>query len=178
MCLLELLQEIRRRHRYLAHLPLTCEFSICELVLQPPVLSKETLETFAGMDRVPSGSVCVFGRPFKGLTSVLLPDELEKRKRMRQKKLREEKRREKRIEMEENKKQGKCKRRCQRPEHTPERTCTHLWNPVSHRSRGPYRIREPPAFPSLRVSSPQQQPPGAASLHSGPPLTPQQQSFW
>ncbi|TWW60696.1 RING finger protein 10, partial [Takifugu flavidus] len=74
-------EEIRRRHRYLAHLPLTCEFSICELVLQPPVLSKETLETFA--------------------------DELEKRKRMRQKKLREEKRREKRIEMEENKKQGK-----------------------------------------------------------------------
>lgn len=42
------LQEIRRRHRYLAHLPLTCEFSICELVLQPPVVSKETLETFAG----------------------------------------------------------------------------------------------------------------------------------
>lgn len=56
-CLLKLLQEIRRRHRYLAHLPLTCEFSICELVLQPPVLSKETLETFAGWDGVPSGSV-------------------------------------------------------------------------------------------------------------------------
>uniref|UniRef100_A0A3Q3WG22 E3 ubiquitin-protein ligase RNF10 n=1 Tax=Mola mola TaxID=94237 RepID=A0A3Q3WG22_MOLML len=74
-------EEIRRRHRYLAHLPLTCEFSICELALQPPVLSKVTLDTFA--------------------------DELEKRKRMRQKKVREEKRREKRIEMEENKKQGK-----------------------------------------------------------------------
>uniref|UniRef100_A0A3Q3WMM7 E3 ubiquitin-protein ligase RNF10 n=1 Tax=Mola mola TaxID=94237 RepID=A0A3Q3WMM7_MOLML len=73
-------EEIRRRHRYLAHLPLTCEFSICELALQPPVLSKVTLDTFA---------------------------ELEKRKRMRQKKVREEKRREKRIEMEENKKQGK-----------------------------------------------------------------------
>lgn len=41
-------QEIRRRHRYLAHLPLTCEFSICELALQPPVLSRETLDTFAG----------------------------------------------------------------------------------------------------------------------------------
>ncbi|KAM3610366.1 uncharacterized protein V6R79_002986 [Siganus canaliculatus] len=74
-------EEIRRRHRYLAHLPLTCEFSICELVLQPPVLSKETLDTFA--------------------------DELEKRKRLRQKKVREEKRREKRIELEENRKQGK-----------------------------------------------------------------------
>ncbi|KAM9858356.1 E3 ubiquitin-protein ligase RNF10 [Aulostomus maculatus] len=74
-------EEIRRRHRYLAHLPLTCEFSICELALQSPILSKETLETFA--------------------------DELEKRKRLRQKKARDEKRREKRIEIEENKKQGK-----------------------------------------------------------------------
>ncbi|XP_047447738.1 RING finger protein 10 [Mugil cephalus] len=74
-------EDIRRRHRYLAHLPLTCEFSICELALQPPILSKETLDTFA--------------------------DDLEKRKRLRQKKARDEKRREKRIEIEENKKQGK-----------------------------------------------------------------------
>lgn len=74
-------EDIRRRHRYLAHLPLTCEFSICELALQPPIISKETLDTFA--------------------------DDLEKRKRLRQKKVRDEKRREKRIEMEENKKQGK-----------------------------------------------------------------------
>ncbi|KAL0979519.1 hypothetical protein UPYG_G00186100 [Umbra pygmaea] len=74
-------EEIRRRHRYLAHLPLTCEFSICELVLQPPILSKETLDSFA--------------------------DDLEKRKRLRQKKARDEKRREKRIEIEENKKQGR-----------------------------------------------------------------------
>ncbi|XP_068167819.1 E3 ubiquitin-protein ligase RNF10 [Antennarius striatus] len=74
-------EEVRRRHRYLAHLPLTCEFSICELALQPPVLSKETLDTFA--------------------------DDFEKRRRLRQKKARDEKRREKRIEMEENKKQGK-----------------------------------------------------------------------
>lgn len=36
-------------------------------------------------------------------------DDLEKRKRLRQKKARDEKRREKRIEIEENKKQGKCK---------------------------------------------------------------------
>uniref|UniRef100_UPI003AAFD79D E3 ubiquitin-protein ligase RNF10 n=1 Tax=Centroberyx gerrardi TaxID=166262 RepID=UPI003AAFD79D len=74
-------EEIRRRHRYLAHLPLTCEFSICELALQPLILSKETLDTFA--------------------------DDLEKRKRLRQKKARDEKRRERRIEIEENKKQGK-----------------------------------------------------------------------
>uniref|UniRef100_A0A3P9AMI3 E3 ubiquitin-protein ligase RNF10 n=2 Tax=Esox lucius TaxID=8010 RepID=A0A3P9AMI3_ESOLU len=74
-------EEIRRRHRYLAHLPLTCEFSICELALKPPTLSKETLDSFA--------------------------DDLEKRKRLRQKKARDEKRRERRIEMEENKKQGR-----------------------------------------------------------------------
>uniref|UniRef100_A0A1A8BY02 E3 ubiquitin-protein ligase RNF10 n=1 Tax=Nothobranchius kadleci TaxID=1051664 RepID=A0A1A8BY02_NOTKA len=74
-------EDVRRRNRYLAHLPLTCEFSICELALEPPVLSKETLDTFA--------------------------DDLEKRKRLRQKKARDEKRRERRIEIEENKKQGK-----------------------------------------------------------------------
>ncbi|XP_051525946.1 RING finger protein 10-like [Myxocyprinus asiaticus] len=74
-------EDIRRRHRYLSHLPLTCEFSLCELNLQPPILSKETLDSFS--------------------------DDLEKRKRLRQKKVRDEKRREKRIEMEENRKQGK-----------------------------------------------------------------------
>uniref|UniRef100_A0A8C4TBR6 E3 ubiquitin-protein ligase RNF10 n=1 Tax=Erpetoichthys calabaricus TaxID=27687 RepID=A0A8C4TBR6_ERPCA len=74
-------EEMRRRHRYLSHLPLTCEFSICELALQPPLLSKETLLTFT--------------------------EDMEKRKRFRQKKARDERRRERRIEMEENKKQGK-----------------------------------------------------------------------
>ncbi|GAA6082003.1 RING finger protein 10 [Tachysurus ichikawai] len=74
-------EDVRRRHRYLSHLPLTCEFSICELNLQPPVLSKETLESFS--------------------------DDLERRRRARHKKARDEKRREKRIEMEENRKQGK-----------------------------------------------------------------------
>ncbi|KAK3540738.1 hypothetical protein QTP70_034789 [Hemibagrus guttatus] len=74
-------EDVRRRHRYLSHLPLTCEFSICELNLQPPVLSKETLDSFS--------------------------DDLERRRRTRQKKARDEKRREKRIEIEENRKQGK-----------------------------------------------------------------------
>lgn len=74
-------EELRRRHCYLAHLPLTCEFSLCELALHPPILSKETLDYFS--------------------------DDLEKRKRLRQKKVRDEKRREKRIEIEERKKQGK-----------------------------------------------------------------------
>ncbi|XP_060105675.1 E3 ubiquitin-protein ligase RNF10 [Heteronotia binoei] len=74
-------EDVRQRHRYLCHLPLTCEFSICELALKPPVLSKETLQMFA--------------------------DDIEKRKRLRQKKARDERRRERRIELEENKKQGR-----------------------------------------------------------------------
>uniref|UniRef100_A0A8C2J765 E3 ubiquitin-protein ligase RNF10 n=1 Tax=Cyprinus carpio TaxID=7962 RepID=A0A8C2J765_CYPCA len=41
-------EDIRRRHRYLSHLPLTCEFSLCELKLEPPILTKETLDSFAG----------------------------------------------------------------------------------------------------------------------------------
>ncbi|KAJ7309502.1 hypothetical protein JRQ81_007547 [Phrynocephalus forsythii] len=74
-------EDVRQRHRYLCHLPLTCEFSICELALKPPLISKETLEMFS--------------------------DDIEKRKRLRQKKAREERRRERRIEMEESKRQGK-----------------------------------------------------------------------
>lgn len=114
---------------------------------------------------------------FKHLTAGLSLDELEKRKRVRQKKLREEKRREKRIEIEENKKQGKCKRWCHRHERTAERAYTHLWNHVSRRSRGSHRIREPAAFPSVRVSCTLQLPPSAARLHSGPPLASGQQPF-
>uniref|UniRef100_A0A8C5PNR0 E3 ubiquitin-protein ligase RNF10 n=1 Tax=Leptobrachium leishanense TaxID=445787 RepID=A0A8C5PNR0_9ANUR len=74
-------EEVRRRHRYLCHLPLTGEFSICEMALLPPTVSPETLMFFA--------------------------DEVEKRKRLRQRKARDERRREKRIEIEENRKQGK-----------------------------------------------------------------------
>ncbi|XP_077317591.1 E3 ubiquitin-protein ligase RNF10 [Lithobates pipiens] len=74
-------EEVRRRHRYLCHLPLTCEFSICEMALGPPAVSEQTLAYFA--------------------------DEVEKRKRQRQRKARDERRREKRIEIEENQKQGK-----------------------------------------------------------------------
>lgn len=46
------------------------------------------------------------------LTVLTLTDDLERRRRVRQKKARDEKRREKRIEMEENRKQGKCEMTC------------------------------------------------------------------
>ena len=111
---------MRRRHRYLAHLPLTCEFSICELALQPPILSKETMDTFAGQRALHTSFMnraVLFKYSeleahltfFYLLFLLLLLDDLEKRKRLRQKKARDEKRRERRIEMEENRKQGKCK---------------------------------------------------------------------
>lgn len=73
-------EEVRRRHRYLRHLPLTCEFSLCELDLLPPYISTQTLAMFAG--------------------------DIEKKRRLRLKKALDEQRREHRIEMEEKKKQG------------------------------------------------------------------------
>ena len=39
-------QEMRKRLRYLNHIPLTTEFHVVELKIKPPVLSKETLKRF------------------------------------------------------------------------------------------------------------------------------------
>lgn len=41
-------KEGRSRFRFLSHLPLTCQIVLCELNLKPPLLSKATLEEFAG----------------------------------------------------------------------------------------------------------------------------------
>ena len=41
-----LFQELRKRFRYLSHLPLCSEFMTCELMLKPPVLSKHTIHNF------------------------------------------------------------------------------------------------------------------------------------
>ncbi|KAF1672637.1 RING finger protein 10, partial [Pygoscelis papua] len=64
-------EDIRQRHRYLCHLPLTCEFSICELALKPPIISKETLELFSGWyylySRLCHVSVRVKGKSFLSL---------------------------------------------------------------------------------------------------------------
>ncbi|KAK9889754.1 hypothetical protein WA026_007135 [Henosepilachna vigintioctopunctata] len=69
-------EEYRKRYKYLAHLPITCPFSTIEIELKLPVVNQETLDSFH--------------------------DELEKRKKVRQRKEKEEKRREKRIIEEEN----------------------------------------------------------------------------
>jgi hypothetical protein len=42
-------EELRRRLRYLQHLPITCQFEVAEIHLKPPVVSKETIDYFQGM---------------------------------------------------------------------------------------------------------------------------------
>lgn len=41
-------EELRRRLRYLCHLPLTCPFELAEIELKPPLVSKEVLQAFHG----------------------------------------------------------------------------------------------------------------------------------
>ena len=41
-------EEERKRSRHLNHLPLMCQFVLCELDLKPPVVSTQTLDHFAG----------------------------------------------------------------------------------------------------------------------------------
>ena len=45
-------QDVRKRLRYLNHLPLTCEFHVVELDLKPPMVSKDTLKHFRGTPRL------------------------------------------------------------------------------------------------------------------------------
>jgi len=73
-------ENLRKRLRYLQHLPLTCEFQVVELNFSH-FLEKETL--------------------------LLFESEINKRKHFRNRKARDERRREKFIEIEENKKLGK-----------------------------------------------------------------------
>lgn len=41
-----LTEDLRRRFRYLGHLPLTCQFEIAEIELKPPIVSREILSSF------------------------------------------------------------------------------------------------------------------------------------
>ncbi|GFO44352.1 hypothetical protein PoB_007085700 [Plakobranchus ocellatus] len=73
-------EEMRKRLRYLNHIPLTTEFHVVELKIKPPVLSKETLKHFQ-------------------------PD-FDKRRKFRQKKAKEEKIRASKNEVEHKKAHG------------------------------------------------------------------------
>ncbi|KDR09385.1 RING finger protein 10 [Zootermopsis nevadensis] len=74
-------EELRRRLRYLQHLPITCQFEVAEIQLKPPIVSKETIDHFQ--------------------------DQLEVRRQRRQRRARDERRREKKIIEEENRRWGR-----------------------------------------------------------------------
>uniref|UniRef100_A0A0C9QU79 E3 ubiquitin-protein ligase RNF10 n=1 Tax=Fopius arisanus TaxID=64838 RepID=A0A0C9QU79_9HYME len=74
-------EDLRKRMRYLCHLPLTCSFEIAEIELMAPVVSPDVLDYFK--------------------------EQLEVRERRRRRRERDEKKREKKITAEENKKLGK-----------------------------------------------------------------------
>lgn len=40
--------QLRKRLRYLQHVPITCQFEVIELELLPPTISEETVITFKG----------------------------------------------------------------------------------------------------------------------------------
>lgn len=42
-------EELRRRMRYLHHLPITSQFELVEIDLQPPIISKDVLTKFGGL---------------------------------------------------------------------------------------------------------------------------------
>ncbi|XP_076245261.1 E3 ubiquitin-protein ligase RNF10 [Calliopsis andreniformis] len=76
-----LTEDLRRRLRYLCHLPLTCQFEVAEIELKPPIISEEVLSSFQ--------------------------DQIMIRHKRRQQREREERKREKKITEEENKRMGR-----------------------------------------------------------------------
>ena len=74
-------EELRRRMRYLHHLPLTCQFEIAEIELAPPFVSEEVISIFAV--------------------------QIENREKKRRRRERDEKQREKKIALEQNRQMGK-----------------------------------------------------------------------
>ncbi|XP_011632551.1 RING finger protein 10 [Pogonomyrmex barbatus] len=73
-------EELRRRLRYLCHLPLTCPLELAEIELKPPLVSEEVLHAFH--------------------------EQLNSRQKYREQKEREERKREKKIIEEENRQIG------------------------------------------------------------------------
>lgn len=73
-------EELRRRLRYLCHLPLTCPFEVAEIELKPPLVSEKVLQAFQ--------------------------EQLKSRQKYREQREREERKREKKIIEEENRQIG------------------------------------------------------------------------
>lgn len=41
-------EELRKKLRYLQHLPITCQFEVAEIKLEEPAITKDTVEHFKG----------------------------------------------------------------------------------------------------------------------------------
>ncbi|XP_076182271.1 E3 ubiquitin-protein ligase RNF10 [Ptiloglossa arizonensis] len=74
-------EDLRRRLKYLRHLPITCQFEVAEIELKPPIVSEEVLSSFQ--------------------------EQLASRRKHRQEREREEREREEKITEEENKRIGR-----------------------------------------------------------------------
>lgn len=74
-------EDLRKRLRYMQHLPVTCQFEVVELSLDSSIIPPDILDIFQ--------------------------EQIDARRRRRQKRAREEMRREKKINDEENKRLGK-----------------------------------------------------------------------
>ncbi|XP_043468016.1 RING finger protein 10 isoform X2 [Leptopilina heterotoma] len=130
-----LTEDLRRRLRYLCHLPLTCQFEIAEIELLPPLVSQNVLQQFH--------------------------DQLDTRQRKRHRKDREERKREKKINEEENKRMGKfptrkvhIESRRHFPQWQPDSTQTGVSIPSPPESTAPSSVASSPSLtPFEEVSS-------------------------
>lgn len=41
-------EELRKKLRYLQHLPITCQFEVAEIKLEEPAITKDTVDYFKG----------------------------------------------------------------------------------------------------------------------------------
>lgn len=106
-----LTEDLRRRLRYLCHLPLTCQFEVAEIELKPPIVSEEVLFSFRGNFIIRSVLYFHFKINYSIMDILIyiidFIDQLALRHKRRQQREREERKREKKITEEENKRMGR-----------------------------------------------------------------------
>lgn len=109
-------EDLKRRLRYLSHLPLTCQFELVEIELKPPLVSEEVLHSFRGdyshylvvirlLRDVSTPWICITNVSFND--SVVAPGQLNSRQKGRKCREHQEKKREKRITEEQDKCMGR-----------------------------------------------------------------------
>lgn len=83
-------ENLRRRLRYLCHLPLNCPFELAEIELKPPLVSKEVLQAFQGDYSSCSETPLIINCQLCYYIEFLLLEQLNLRKKIREQKAREE----------------------------------------------------------------------------------------